>query len=293
MYLKIIMYSILRIAILLALGLTFLFLIGCQKRTSSGFETQYGMMLDVSVPQEQRILINQDLSNLKNIYIDSIDKKDLETVGLNSFYGEDLFSWLNKRVKYIAGENFDYGNQAFIVDSHNYNPQVFEQNKVVTVMSNIGAGLYRYGKNNSMLIGINIAGQEFEIKSPRTGIIQVGEGLFNIIQIKNSDPSSLANSFLRLHVFFHEGRHSDGNGNNAAFPHETCPSWHDYFGYYACDGSTNGPYAIGAAMLKGLQKACIGCSNSEIQTLKAFQADSEYRILPGSQYKDPRPERID
>lgn len=286
------MYSVLRIVALVALALGFLFLTGCQNRNSIGYLTGSGIVLDSSVTQNQRSLIEQDLLNLKEVYISSTPKNELEIIGVENFYGEDLLNWLLERVKYVAGETFDYGNQAFIIDDHGYNPQIFEQSKLVMVMSNIGAGLYRYGKINSLLIGINIAGQEFEIKSPRSGIIQIGEGLFDSVLVSGPNPSSLANSFLRLHVFFHEGRHSDGNGNNAAFPHESCPSWHDYSGYYACDNNLNGPYTIGAITLKNFVMACVGCSNTEIQTMKAIQADSEYRILPGSTYKDPRPERI-
>ncbi|NBP13527.1 hypothetical protein EBU95_03895 [bacterium] len=292
MYLKIIMYSILRILALIAVSLVFLFSIGCQKLSSSGFQSQFGVFLDSSVTELQKELIEKDLVNIRNVNVNSVNDQDLEILGLNSFNGGELSGWLKSRVKYIAGESFDYQEQAFIIDDHGYLPEVFEQQNVVTVMSNVGGGLYRYGKFNSVLIGINIAGHEFQIKSPRSGIIKIGEGLFSVIQITQSAPDSLANSFLRLHVFFHEGRHSDGNGNNAAFPHESCPSWHDYYGYYACDQSLNGPYTVGALILKNLQKACIGCSNAEIQTMKAIQADSEYRVLPGSALKDARPEKI-
>jgi hypothetical protein len=45
-------------------------------------------------------------------------------------------------------------------------------------------------------------------------------------------------------------------------------------------------------MLRNLQRACVGCSNSEIQTFKAFQADAESRLLPNSVYSDIRPEQI-
>jgi hypothetical protein len=157
---------------------------------------------------------------------------------------------------------------------------------------NIGSALYRYGKNNSEVLTLDVGGQTIYVRSPRVGVIQIGEGLFSSWSVRGTSSDTLANSLIRLSVLFHEARHSDGNGDNVTFPHAMCPDWHDYAGNYSCDSSSNGPYVVDSIMLKNLRSACVGCSNTEIQTFKAFQADAESRLLPGSTFKDVRPEQI-
>jgi hypothetical protein len=272
------------------------FLSACQKNTNSGVITGSGIILDSSVTEQQSELIKKDLDILLLANFNSFEQNDLSYFNIENFNNITLLSWLTNRVKYIVGENYNYQERAYIHKVLNYKPEIFtdmiKKTDFVTVMSNLGSGLYLWGKQNSFLIGIEVAGKEFLIKSPRAGIIQIGEGLFTVYKAYNSDIDSVANSFLRLSVFFHEARHSDGNGENAAFGHKICPEWHDYYGYYACDKNLNGPYTIGAIMLKNAQKSCTECTNSEVQTLKLFQADSEYRILPDSKIEDYRPERI-
>lgn len=278
-------------------------LISCQKKNNSrGFSTKLGITLDSSVPEEERDLIDNDLSVLYDLSLQASGYNDLQVIGVNSLYGPTLSSWLKTRVSFIVGETFDFQDEADIAGYRPYQPQVFSrlsledellaQNSLVTIMVNIGAALYRYGKNNSQVISLDVGGKRVYVKSPRVGVIQIGQGLFSTWSVRNTPRDSLANSLIRLSVFFHEGRHSDGNGSNVTFPHAECPDGHSYAGYYSCDSAANGPYVIDSVMLKNLRNACTQCSNTELQTFKMFQADAESRLLPGSQVKDTRPEQI-
>jgi len=287
---------------LIVLMLSILSLVGCQKNNSRGFSTKIGVILDGTVPEDQRDLIDQDLMTLSQVNLSNINSNDLQVLGIGSFSGTDLVNWLTTRVNFIVGEDFDYEEQASIVGSLNYRPQVFQSsflsdellaaNSLTTIMINIGSALYRYGKNNSRILTLDVGGQTLYVKSPRIGVVQIGEGLFSTWSVRGTSKDTRANSLIRLSVFFHEGRHSDGNGENVTFPHALCPDWHDYGGNYSCDNHSNGPYVVDSIMLRNLQRACVGCSNSEIQTFKAFQADAESRLLPNSVYSDIRPEQI-
>src|SRR5690606_17750304 len=78
-------------------------------------------------------------------------------------------------------------------------------------MINLGAALYIGGKQYRTLLGFRVPGwdQVVAVRSPRAGIIQVGEGLFTVNA--GGGLESEANSLIRTAVFFHEARHSDGN----------------------------------------------------------------------------------
>lgn len=286
---------------LIVFSLAALSLLGCQKNPTRGFSTKVGIVLDGSVPEDQRDLIDLDLSNLSRLNL-SASSTDLQVLGVRSFSGSDLLSWYRTRVSFMVGESFDYAEQASIVGSLSYRPQLFsttqlgnellDQNSLTTIMVNIGSALYRYGKLNSEILTLDVGGQTIYIKSPRVGVIQIAEGLFTSWSVRGTDRDTLANSLIRLSVYFHEARHSDGNGDNVTFPHAKCPDWHDYAGNYSCDSAANGPYVVDSIMLRNLRTACAGCSNAELQTFKAFQADAESRLLPNSTNKDIRPEQI-
>lgn len=289
--------------LILIATLSLLSLIGCQKKPNTrGFSTKLGITLDGSVPEEQRDLIDLDISTLYNLNLNSVSQNDLQIIGVSSFHGPEMAAWLKTRVSFIVGETFDYDSNYDVVSNQYYHPQIFakttqidaliEQNSLVTIMINLGGALYRYGKQNSEVLSLDVGGTRVYIKSPRVGVIQIGEGLFSTWSVSGTDKDSLANSLIRLSVFFHEGRHSDGNGENVTFPHAMCPSGHDYAGNYSCDKFTNGPYVVDSVMLRNLQNACVGCSQKEINTFRAFQADAESRLLDGSTWNDIRPEQI-
>jgi hypothetical protein len=138
---------------------------------------------------------------------------------------------------------------------------------VMTVMSNLGAGIYNLGK---------------PVLSPRVGIIQIGKGLFHPnLTITPDEPNNLANSINRLGTLFHEARHSDGNGKSLIFGHAICPSeLKEYAGFAACDRNLNGPYSVGVATILEMTKNCkTRCSEAETEVLAMITLDSASRII--------------
>lgn len=161
------------------------------------------------------------------------------------------------------------------------------ERKIYTVMSNIGAGIYFGGKDQGVVYSLKISRGLIKsplkavIESPRVGIIQIGEGLFlDGLSVTPSKPNAVANSLKRLSTFFHEARHSDGNGVSLAFAHSVCPTGHNYAGSPACDENLNGPYTVGALFTTELLKACDdSCTEVEKTELKADIVDSYSRVL--------------
>ena len=158
---------------------------------------------------------------------------------------------------------------------------------VITVMSNIGAALYTLGKDNKVLASLNTAIniREKELLpalSPRVGIIQIGKGLFHKnLTVNPESPNNLANSINRLGTFFHEARHSDGNGKSLVFGHAKCPrELKEYAGFAACDRNKNGPYSVGVVTILEMTKNCKErCSKRESQILAMIALDSASRVV--------------
>ena len=159
--------------------------------------------------------------------------------------------------------------------------------KAMTVMSNIGSALYMGGKNKRQIFNMKISrglmrsAEKVSVISPRAGIIQIGEGLFAPELTINKDaPDAMINSIFRLSTFFHEARHSDGNGTSLAFSHAICPKGHAYEDEAACDESLNGSYTVGAVMLMEMAQGCgENCSEREKEILKVLILDDASRIL--------------
>lgn len=148
------------------------------------------------------------------------------------------------------------------------------------VMSNLGSAVYMMGKMSKVLLGIKVDDEKIYAKSPRVGIIQVGEGLFfKDFMLNKDNVNAPANSISRLGTFFHEARHSDGTGISTTFAHDICPEGHPMAGYAACEASGNGPYTIGALTERHLIRNCTSCSNEELGGLTMKVADSFSRII--------------
>lgn len=247
--------------------------------------------------------------------------KDLTALNLLSLQNDAspaLEEWLFERVKYIVDEkafslfrlpllnktvtieredvdyphivpqNIPFGNDTAGEISNEENSQ---DESAVTVMTNLGAALYLQGKKERVLYRMKIPTSFLKsvtvsLTSPRAGIIQVGAGLFDRrFTINNQNPDSIANSINRLGVFFHEARHSDGQGASLAFTHVRCPRGHDLEGMYACDLNSNGPYSIGAKIVKDLIKACGDeCTQREKEILLLTALDSQNRVVGQQQW---------
>jgi hypothetical protein len=267
--------------------------------------------MDAGVKAEQAATLRQDLEYLGKVqYQDNqIDRDTAELMGIRSrLTGATLGAWLDARVSTILSEDLKLEESllASRVKPVYPEPNVFppretppapkpgpqapsggkpgepaDDSKPKIVMSNLGAGLYMMGKQRSMLLALKRTdGKIIPVVSPRVGLIQIGEGLFfKKFQVNQEQVQAPANSISRLSTLFHEARHSDGHGVTLAFGHAFCPEGHAYAGYPACDKNLNGPYTIGAQVLKSLAQGCGDCSVREKTILTALEADSRSRIL--------------
>jgi hypothetical protein len=248
-----------------------------------------GIGLDSSITPEQVSILKKDLSYLYQNPVSINDEEFLATTKLQSGSGEQLHNFILNRVKYIVGENLSLESrikkQSKLFWSYPKTPfpqigQLKSVNQVRTVMTNIGGALYLGGKKDDILLGLEVDNETFVIKSPRIGILQVGEGLFYdgfLINAKN--PASPSNSISRLGTLFHEARHSDGNGLSTGFVHTKCPAGHGYEGYYACELSGNGSYTTGGLAERQMTKNCTDCTTAEKTVLSAAIADSFDRVF--------------
>ncbi len=280
-----------------------------------------------NIKKDLRNKIERDLNIIENFkFKGEATPLTLKVMGLSTLNGQSASEWLNQRVNYVISENalstfnllirraiyvdrkdVDFPNADIIpysASAETFETDGLDSQKSFTVMANIGAALYISGKKQNIVYGMKISrgflhrSERVSVEGPRTGIIQIGEGLFAPeLTINNQNPEALANSIFRLGTFFHEARHSDGNGLSLGFTHAICPAGHDYEGQAACDENLNGPYTVGALMMAEMTKACDdNCSEKEKQTLKIMVLDSASRILPTthkgevSKEWDPTPE---
>ncbi len=263
--------------------------------------------VDAAVPADQKKVMLDDYSYLDQLQV--LDEgKDLEIRRLFEsprISARQLKQWLSNRMKVVISEktNIDQsvrivGRGAFYenggimpeidapVPTPTPKPTPADQagkpaSKPMVVMSNMGTAIYMYGKQNAKLLALQASGGEIlAIRTPRAGLVQIGEGLFHERLRVNPERVDLpANRLARLSTYFHEARHSDGNGKSLGFAHAMCPVGHAYQGYYACEKNLNGPYTTGAMVLKKLAEACADCSAKEKTTLQMIQADSLSRVL--------------
>jgi hypothetical protein len=256
-----------------------------------------GIKFDSSVTEEQKQQLISDLQVIGSLTFNGVTQGDLDKINLVSLSTDSLNQFLLDRVKYIVGEGYDSSTQKIIISNNfPYYPTKWASldsfvDRVVTVMTNTGSAVYLSGKESNTLYSLKIGGDEVPINSPRAGVIKIGEGLFSNSRTKNFSSDSLAARLIRLSTLFHESRHSDGNGTNAAFPHAQCTSG-DFSGYYACEANINGPYNLEAMLLKHFYRSCYGCSESELSALQVSAADAANRLQYGARFQDPQPEYV-
>ncbi len=276
----------------------------------------YGNFLySKKIPLYQIKTLEKDLSAFEkfNIYHFGREEDDelLKIFNLTDLNSYNLKKWLHKRVSIILDSDPSYRfYYPFVVESLNqrYPKTPFPAKKFtkqrgdhsqhsmstdkLKIMNNVGAKLYFYGKKNHSLISINpklvsianngrrdrVFSKTFFITSPRNGLIQLEKDFFTYSYniFKNEGPGA---QIFRLSVLFHEARHSDGNGKHLAFFHYYCPKDHLYAGQGACDNNTNGPYSVGAHVIRKLTERCSSCTSREREILKMKYLDNLSRII--------------
>lgn len=286
------------------LSLAILTTISCGKKNKlytqggpfSGDFNASGFVFDASVPANQQELFSLDYSNAGRLALSAPPSETYKSYfDIPDYSGPSWARWLNDRIKYIVGEDWDWEDHV-TYQPKSYQPllsrEAFEPfQQIVTLMENAGSGIYRDGKKYSKLYTVSVAGQSFPVKSTRVGIVRIGEGLFTANQVSSKDYTAAVNSLLRISVFVHEARHSDGNGINAGFPHALCTQG-TFAGRYSCEENLNGPYSIEAILLSSFYASCTDCDTTDREALKAAAIDAFSRIQGNAQFRDSRPERI-
>lgn len=275
------------------------------------------IVLSEKIKNSLKSKIERDMSVLDNLKLKDASPRTLEVMGVSTLNASTASKWLNDRVNYVIEEdalsilkllfkktiyveqaNVAFPNGNVLPYSQDPKNQLLElpinlemttakEAEVLTVMSNMGAALYMGGKSSNTLYGMKVSRGllkkqiKVTIDSPRAGVIQVGEGLFHKqLTVNTENEKALANSLNRLATFFHEARHSDGNGASLAYAHSKCPAGHELADEYACDESLNGPYTVGALMTVEMIKSCDdNCSEREKEILKLIALDSAGRVM--------------
>lgn len=252
---------------------------------------------DVTI--EQQKTLRQDVESFSKIPFVIKDETFNKVMGLQgSVKPQDLVAWLSARAKYVVGEAFELSEKDMYIASETYKfqyPGIFPEiaqsptpentqteggKKVKIVMSNLGTALYLIGKMNNFLLGLQMPGLErLPVTSPRVGILQIGESLFEMGRTKNNKLER-DSSLMRVSTLFHEARHSDGNRKSLGFAHAICPPGHDYAGFSACDFSLNGAYSVGYQVGRVAAENCKKCSVAQREALRLDYLDSLSRVLP-------------
>lgn len=255
------------------------------------------------VPMHQQQRLDQDLVILDSLKLKDSTGEMKRLFELNEVSSESVKKWLSERVRVIVDEKFQinettvkmlgvgvtYPGVSATTNSMGPHDEKDETSDEPAgpqvVMSNLGGGLYMFGKSLSVFLGVDVAGVGvLEVKSPRLGLLQVGSGLFSTISSR-MDKSAVENrlhSLFRLGTLLHEARHSDGSGKSLAFAHVLCPIGHDFVGVPACDTPSNGPYRLEALFLAAAKAACgEECSVKDKEIMDLLILDSESRVLSG------------
>ena len=257
---------------------------------SSSYAAEHfaGIEFHSSVPKEQVNALKADLTYLYKTPVTKTLPAFATMSGITKMDGANMHNWLLNRVKYVVGETYELTDANVVVKRFHTFPNTplpagFESavgtEEVTTIMSNLGAAVYLIGKKEKMLFGLRLDDNNVYAKSPRTGILQVGRGLFLERFSINKDLLSNANSISRLGTLFHEARHSDGNSGHTGFMHAICPEGHGYAGHAACESSNNGPYSLGAVSEIQMIQNCTTCSTQDKSILTTRAADSLARIV--------------
>lgn len=258
------------------------------------------IQFEEGVTTSQRKLIEFDLAQLSSGALRAIEAQDSKlgkVLGVSRVDNESLLGWLEERVRFIVPGSFDVRRSQTLVSSRYAYPNegvrtgegfssrsespFNSESDVKVMMTNVGAFAYLLDKEEGALYSINLGSLgQLNVTTPRIGIIQIGEGLFaEDYGTLFKKPWGMVSVINRLSTFFHEARHSDGNGNSLSFTHATCPSGHTYEGHAACDRNLNGPYVIGALVIGSLERSCTGCSVAEHELLRLLRIDSLNRVI--------------
>jgi hypothetical protein len=222
-------------------------------------------------------------TNLKNL----LEVQDLS--------GATMSTWLKERVRYLLSPDLskyrvgtlDTSARSLYVSRLPGLDANETENMAAAMM---GTRLYEIGKTmrtedpNVEYLMIEVNNAWVHLNTQRNGVMQIGPALFDPKYMPNSaNPSAYANTAVRVETLFHEARHADGNevSGSFGFYHAICPdSAGEFAKKAACDDNANGPYTLGAQILKAYLSNCGDfCSAQDRSVLQAFMLDSLSRVV--------------
>lgn len=295
-----------KISALLCLSFCVLLLTSCAKEEEKKKSTQRSSVgqiyFDQSVNEKEAGALVASLEHLAENRLLNAEPRLLEIMGAQAGDGATVKSWLEERVQVVVGESFDIDRGHFALASNfpfenagviptawkNRRRATNEERNAKLVMANIGALYYLLGKETNTLRAANTSTPlgRLEFKSPRTGLIAIGEGLLGVVPAGHP----LVERAFQLSTLLHEAHHSDGNGLSAGFVHAQCPAGHSLEGVNACDEAGNGPYMVDALAMKSMRLTCAGCSTAERKYMEAEEGDSYGRVISPGLTWDAHPE---
>lgn len=128
-----------------------------------------------------------------------------------------------------------------------------DQTSELKVMGENLGSLYRLGKEESKTYSFLWNDNEkVKYDSTRVGLMRIGKNLMPDTNVSENYAQRAIRRAFRLSVLFHEARHSDGNGENANFPHVLCPMFtkNELDFVAACDVASNGAYEAGSEVIQ-------------------------------------------
>ena len=254
------------------------------------------LRIESEVPCSQATALNEAVATLATLQLDSSNPDVIsmaKVMKTDDVSPAGLQSWMEDRVQYIlkgdfdfkthlyySNRSFEYPNPSIMPDDRTGQPSLIATTASTAsniVMANMGTAVYAMGKRDGQLLTVNVPGIGYvSVTSPRTGILEIGPGMFP--EWSQGVQESVINIF-RIATLFHEARHSDGNGKSLGFMHFKCPPGHDYAGQYACDVGLNGAYTVGAMLFKNLMNTCTDCTPGSMATLRFLYRDVASRII--------------
>jgi hypothetical protein len=259
---------------------------------------------EAHVPREQRKSLDESVSVLYAVPANP-QKPSVQALQklmrLPDMAPTRLQQWLEARVHYVVNGDFNLDRHVFplqndyVYPNADQLPDVIreqdgqdggagEENDDGVMMANLSAAVYIFGKTNKALVGVDLGRLgKIAVSTARVGLLQIGPALFQDFAGDGQRSQNVLNDIVHTATLFHEARHSDGHGVSLGFFHVRCPKGSDYAGLPACDLASNGPYQIGANMVKALADSCEKCSARTKRVLNVVYLDFSERMLGAEQ----------
>jgi len=265
-------------------------------------DLQKHMIFDRFVSATAKEALRRDFMRIERFDLSTGSENDAALKSLlqvQDLKGATMSTWLKERVRYMLNSDLSlYRISKVSSDTQSYElfaqmepEDAAESRNVAAIM--VGAALYKYSKDirrqtsDVDYVMIEVNDSWIHANTQRNGVMQIGPALFDPnFQANPLNAAAYANTALRVDTLFHEARHADGNevSGSLGFMHAECPEGaaiaEEMIGQPACDDNANGPYTVGARILKAyIQKCGALCSVKDKSVLESFYLDSLSRVV--------------